>query len=178
MAERQVENVVIEIPRGSRNKYEYDKEKKVFKFDRVLFSSIVYPCEYGFFPNTLALDGDPLDALVLTSEPTFPGCEIDVYPVALFDMVDYNGRDQKILCVPKNDPLCNFVETLEQVPPHLLAKITDFFENYTKLEEKKVIVMGWKGLEEAVSVLNGTKSRYLVARKYVKNEINIEKKIF
>ncbi len=174
MAERQVENVVIEIPRGSRNKYEYDRDKKVFKLDRVLFSSIVYPCEYGFFPNTLALDGDPLDALVLTSEPTFPGCEIDVYPVALFDMEDYDGRDQKILCVPKNDPLCNIVEMLEKVPPHLLAKITDFFENYKKLEKKKVIVMGWKGLEEAVSILNETKSRYLVAYKNMESEMNVE----
>src|SRR5664279_5606360 len=103
MTERQVESVMIEIPKGSRNKYVYDKEKKVVKFDRMLYSSMVYPCEYGFFPNTLALDREPLDALVLTWEPTFPGCVIDVYPVALFDMKDVKGRDEKILCVPKND---------------------------------------------------------------------------
>lgn len=160
MADRQVESVIIEIPKGSRNKYEYDKEKKVIKFDRMLFSSMVYPCEYGFFPNTLALDGDPLDALVLTWEPTFPGCIIDVYPVALFDMEDDKGRDQKILCVPKSDPLWNYIEIIEQVPPHLLKEITHFFETYKNLEGKHVMVIGWEGLEEAVNILEEAKTRH------------------
>ena len=159
MTERQVESVIIEIPKGSRNKYEYDKEKKVIKFDRMLFSSIVYPCEYGFFPNTLALDGDPLDALVLTWEPTFPGCIIDVCPVALFDMEDDKGRDQKILCVPRSDPLWNYIKTIEQVPPHLLKEITHFFETYKNLEGKLVIVIGWGGLDEAINILEEAKSR-------------------
>ena len=96
MTERPVESVLIEIPKGSRNKYEYDKEKKVIKYDRMLFSSMVYPSDYGFFPDTLALDGDPLDAMVLTWEPTFPGCIIEVHLVALFDMEDDKGKDQKI----------------------------------------------------------------------------------
>ncbi len=153
--------MIIEIPKGSRNKYEYDKEKKMVKFERMLFSSMMYPCEYGFFPDTLALDGDPLDALVLTWEPTFPGCLIDVHPVALFDMEDDKGRDEKILCVPETDPLWNYIETLEQVPPHLLKEITHFFETYKNLENKQVQIFGWQGLEEAVNVLKEAKSRYI-----------------
>ena len=165
MTERQVENVLIEIPKGSRNKYEYDKEKKVIKFDRMLFSSMVYPSDYGFFPDTLALDGDPLDAMVLTWEPTFPGCVMDVHLVALFDMEDDKGRDQKILCVPKNDPLWNYIETIEQVPPHLLKEITHFFETYKHLEHKHVEVIGWEGLEAAVNIIQEAKSRYIEQNK-------------
>ncbi|MFZ2500277.1 MAG: inorganic diphosphatase [Methanosarcina sp.] len=160
MTERQVESVIIEIQKGSRNKYEYDKEKKVIKFDRMLFSSMVYPSDYGFFPNTLALDGDPLDAMVLTWEPTFPGCVMDVHIVALFDMEDDKGRDQKILCVPETDPLWNHIETIDQVPPHLFKEITHFFQTYKNLEDKCVRVIGWKGLEEALTVLQEAKSRY------------------
>ena len=165
MTERLVENVLIEIPKGSRNKYEYDKEKKVIKFDRMLFSSMVYPCDYGFFPDTLALDSDPLDAMVLTWEPTFPGCVIDVNLVALFDMEDDKGRDQKILCVPKSDPLWNYIETIDQVPPHLLKEITHFFQTYKNLENKRVNVIGWKGLETAVTILQEAKSRYIEQKK-------------
>jgi inorganic pyrophosphatase len=165
MTERQVESVLIEIPKGSRNKYEYDKEKKVIKYDRMLSSSMVYPSDYGFFPDTLAFDGDPLDAMVLTWEPTFPGCVIDVHLVALFDMEDDKGRDQKILCVPKNDPMWNYIETVDQVPPHLFKEITHFFQNYKKLEGKKVNVFGWRDLETAVDILRETKSRYIEQKK-------------
>ena len=165
MTERLVENVLIEIPKGSRNKYEYDKEKKVIKFDRMLFSSMVYPCDYGFFPDTLALDSDPLDAMVLTWEPTFPECVIDVHLVALFDMEDDKGRDQKILCVPKSDPLWNYIETIDQVPPHLLKEITHFFQTYKNLENKHVNVIGWKGLKTAVTILQEAKSRYIEQNK-------------
>ncbi|MDW7732918.1 MAG: inorganic diphosphatase [Methanolobus sp.] len=160
MPERQVENVIIEIPQGSRNKYEYDKEKKMVRFERMLFSSMMYPCEYGFFPDTLALDGDPLDALVLTWEPTFPGCLINVHPVALFDMEDDKGRDEKILCVPETDPLWNYIETLEQVPPHLLKEITHFFETYKNLENKQVQIFGWEDIASAVNILKEAKARY------------------
>jgi inorganic pyrophosphatase len=165
MTKRQVESVIIEIPKGSRNKYEYDKEKKMIKFDRMLFSSMVYPCDYGFFPNTLALDGDPLDVLVLTWEPTFPGCLIDVHPVALFDMEDDMGRDEKILCVPESDPLWNHIESIEQVPPHLLKEIPHFFETYKHLEHKHVKIIGWDGLETAERVLQEAKSRYIRQQK-------------
>jgi len=160
MTGRQIESVIIEIPKGSRNKYEYDKEKKMIKFDRMLFSSMVYPCDYGFFPDTLALDGDPLDVLVLTWEPTFPGCLIDVHPVALFDMEDDKGRDEKILCVPESDPLWNHIESIEQVPPHLLKEIPHFFETYKHLENKHVEIIGWEGLDAAVEILREAKSRY------------------
>jgi inorganic pyrophosphatase len=165
MTERQVENVFIEIPKGCRNKYEYDKEKKMIKYDRMLFSSMVYPSDYGFFPDTLALDGDPLDAMVLTWEPTFPGCLMEVHLVALFDMEDDKGRDQKILCVPKNDPLWNYIETIHQIPPHLLKVITNFFETYKNLEDKRVKVIGWKDFETAVTVLQEAKSRYIEQNK-------------
>ena len=165
MTERQVEPVIIEIPKGSRNKYEYDKKKKVIKFDRMLYSSMVYPCDYGFFPDTIALDRDPLDALVLTWEPTFPGCLIDVYPVALFDMEDDMGRDEKILCVPMSDPLWNYIETIEQIPPHLLKEIIHFFETYKDLENKHVTIIGWEGLETAVNILQEAKSRYIEQNK-------------
>ncbi|KKG07485.1 inorganic diphosphatase [Methanosarcina sp. 2.H.A.1B.4] len=165
MTERQVESVLIEIPKGSRNKYEYDKEKKVIKYDRMLFSSMVYPSDYGFFPDTLALDGDPLDAMVLTWEPTFPGCLIEVHLVALFDMEDDKGRDQKILCVPKNDPLWNHIEAIDQVPPHLLKEITHFFQTYKNLEDKQVKVIGWKDLKTAVDILQEAKSRYIEQNK-------------
>jgi inorganic pyrophosphatase len=165
LTERPVETVLIEIPKGSRNKYEYDKERKVIRFDRMLFSSMVYPSDYGFFPDTLALDGDPLDAMVLTWESTFPGCVIDVHLVALFDMEDDKGRDQKILCVPKTDPLWNYIEHIDQVPPHLLREITHFFQTYKNLEDKKVKVIGWKDFETAVTVLQEAKDRYLEQKK-------------
>jgi inorganic pyrophosphatase len=165
LTERPVETVIIEIPKGSRNKYEYDKERKVIRFDRMLFSSMVYPSDYGFFPDTLALDGDPLDAMVLTWEPTFPSCVIDVHLVALFDMEDDKGRDQKILCVPKTDPLWNYIEHIDQVPPHLLREITHFFQTYKNLEDKKVKVIGWKDFETAVTVLQEAKDRYLEQKK-------------
>ncbi|WP_292372017.1 MULTISPECIES: inorganic diphosphatase [unclassified Methanosarcina] len=165
MTERQTESVLIEIPKGSRNKYEYDKEKKVIKFDRMLYSSMVYPCDYGFFPDTLALDGDPLDAMVLTWEPTFPGCMIDVHIVALFDMEDDKGRDQKILCVPKSDPLWNYIVAVDQVPPHLFREITHFFQTYKTLEGKHVNVFGWKGFETAITILQEAKSRYIEQKK-------------
>jgi len=165
MTERQVENVLIEIPKGCRNKYEYDKEKKVIKYDRMLFSSMVYPSDYGFFPDTLALDGDPLDAMVLTWEPTFPGCLMEVHLVGLFDMEDDKGRDQKILCVPKNDPLWNYIETIDQIPPHLLKVITNFFETYKNLEHKRVTVIGWKDFETAVTILQEAKARYIEQNK-------------
>ena len=100
-----VVDVMIEIPKGSRNKYEYDKERNRLRFDRMLFSAVHYPSDYGFILNTLALDGDALDALVLVWEPTFPGCIIEARPVGLFKMQDEKGPDEKILCVPLYDPL-------------------------------------------------------------------------
>ena len=122
-------DAVIEIPKGSRNKYEFDYEKRMIRYDRMLFSSVHYPSDYGFFPETLALDGDPLDALVLVTEPTFPGCLIEVRPVGLFKMRDEKGPDEKILCVPISDPIWNHIHKLDQIPPHLKLEIEHFFSS-------------------------------------------------
>jgi len=153
--------VVIEIPKGSRNKYEYDKARGVIKFDRMLFSAMHYPSDYGFIPETLAQDADPLDALVLVWEPTFPGCHIEAKPVGLFKMWDEKGPDEKILCVPLFDPLWNHITSLADVPPHLLKEIEHFFKVYKELEEKKVGVEGWEDREAAVEVIRQARERFL-----------------
>lgn len=152
--------VFIEIPKGSRNKYEFDKERQVVVFDRMLFSAVHYPCDYGFIVETLALDGDALDALVMVWEPTFPGCVIEARPVGLFKMVDEKGPDEKVLCVPLSDPLWNHIEKLSDVPPHLLKEIEHFFSIYKDLEEKDVEVEGWEGLDEALKVIREARERF------------------
>lgn len=154
-------DVLIEIPKGSRNKYEYDKEKKMMRFDRMLFSAVHYPSDYGFFPETLAEDGDPLDALVLVGESTFPGCLMAVKPIGLFKMWDEKGPDEKILCVPVADPMWNHIETLEDVPPHLLKEIEHFFTIYKDLEKKKTGIEGWQmERSEAFRIIAESQKRY------------------
>ncbi len=152
--------VMIEIPKGSRNKYEYDHERHAIKFDRMLFSAMHYPSDYGFITDTLAEDGDPLDALVLVWEPTFPGCVMDVRPVGLFKMRDEKGPDAKILCIPLGDPLWNHIKGLGDVPPHLLKEIEHFFTVYKELEQKKTGVEGWEGLEAALATIEDAQERY------------------
>jgi inorganic pyrophosphatase len=151
--------VFIEIPKGSRNKYEYDPEMKRLRFDRTLFSAVHYPSDYGFIPDTLAQDGDALDALVLVSEPTFPGCIIDAKPVGLFKMSDEKGPDEKILCVPLHDPLWNHIESLDGVPPHLLKEIEHFFAIYKDLEEKITGVEGWEDRDAAERAVSEAQRR-------------------
>lgn len=153
-------NVMIEIPKGSRNKYEYDIKRKVLKFDRMLFSAVHYPSDYGFIPDTLALDGDPLDALVLVWEPTFPGCMIEAKPVGLFKMWDEKGPDAKILCVPIKDPLWNHIKDLHDIPPHLLKEIEHFFKVYKDLEEEKTGIEGWDNLPAAIKAIEEAKERF------------------
>lgn len=152
--------VMIEIPKGSRNKYEYDKGKERIKFDRMLFSAVHYPSDYGFIQDTLAKDGDPLDALVLVWEPTFPGCIIEAKPVGLFKMWDEKGPDEKILCVPLYDPLWNHIDSLSDVPPHLLKEIEHFFAVYKELEKKKTGVEGWEDRESAIRIIKESQRRY------------------
>src|SRR3954465_3192419 len=130
-------DVVIEIPRGSRNKYEYDPDRHVIRLDRRLFSATVYPADYGFVPETLALDGDPLDVLVLLEDPTFPGCWVEVRAVGVFWMEDEQGPDAKILCVPSHDPIYEGVAALSQLPPRLLDEVEHFFDVYKMLEPHK-----------------------------------------
>ena len=158
--EQMTVTVMIEIPKGSRNKYEYDKDKKVLRFDRMLFSAVHYPSDHGFIPDTLAQDGDPLDALVLVWEPTFPGCLIEAMPVGLFKMWDEKGPDEKILCVPLSDPLWNYIKSLADVPPHLLKEIEHFFTVYKDLEQKKTGVEGWEDCESAIKVIRESQERY------------------
>ncbi len=151
---------MIEIPKGSRNKYEYDKEREQIRFDRLLFSPVHYPTDYGFIEDTLALDGDALDALVLVWEPTFPGCLIEARPVGLFRMADEKGPDEKILCVPIHDPHWNGITRLDDVPPHLLREVEHFFSIYKDLEKKEVQVDGWEPREEAEVVIREARDRY------------------
>jgi inorganic pyrophosphatase len=138
---------IVEIPKGSRNKYEWDHEHDMIKLDRFLFSSTVYPTDYGFIPDTLSLDGDPLDVMVLVSEPTFPGCLIEVKPIALFRMEDDQGIDDKILALPLTDPGWNTLESLD-------------FTVYKQLEHKKVEVDGWYPCEDALKVIEDSRERF------------------
>ena len=161
MAEKEITvDVLIEIPKGSRNKYEYDKVKKVVRYDRMIFSSMHYPSDYGFVTETLALDGDPLDALVLVSDPTFPGCLIEVKPLGLFRMYDEKGPDAKLLCVPVSDPIWNKLNNLEEVNPHIMKEIEHFFSVYKDLEEKKVGIEGWENKASAIRTIKEAQKRY------------------
>ncbi|HYH11466.1 MAG TPA: inorganic diphosphatase [Thermomicrobiales bacterium] len=150
----------IEIPRGSRNKYEYDEETGVWHLDRVLYSSVHYPTDYGWVPNTLAEDGDHLDILVLVQEPTFPGCMIEARPLGGLDMSDEAGRDFKILAVPEGDPRFSHYQKLEDVGPHWLREIETFFQTYKLLEDKETEVLGWRGRDEAMRELRACRERY------------------
>ncbi|EKU99578.1 inorganic pyrophosphatase [Leptolyngbya sp. PCC 7375] len=141
-------NVLIEITGGSKNKYEFDKDINAFALDRVLFSSVQYPYDYGFVPNTLADDGDPLDGMVIMDEPTFPGCVIAARPIGMLEMIDGGDRDEKILCVPDKDPRYVGVKTLDDIASHRLDEIAEFFKTYKNLEKKVTEILGWKGLDE------------------------------
>lgn len=145
--------VVVEIPKGSRNKYEYDPTLGAIVLDRMLFTSMQYPADYGFIEGTLGADGDPLDALVFVGEPTFPGCRIRARPIGLFRMRDEKGPDEKILCVPLRDPMWSHVEDLDDLNPNLLNEIEHFFAVYKDLEGHKVGVEGFGDRAEALRVI-------------------------
>ena len=152
--------VVIESPQGSRNKYEMDHKTGRIRLDRMLFTSTVYPLDYGFIPNSLAEDGDPLDALVWLDEPTFPGCLVTVRPVAVFWMLDEKGPDAKVLTVPAGDPRREDVSDLGDEPPYLLAEIGHFFDIYKELEPpKSTDVRGWMDRAEAERVISEAQAR-------------------
>ncbi len=145
--------MIVEIPKGSRNKYETDHETGEIFLDRMLFTATRYPADYGFIPGTLAEDDDPLDAMALTSEPTFPGCRIRVRPIGLFVMEDQGRPDHKVLAVPLGEPVWRNATSLDDVPPHLLAEIDHFFTVYKDLEEKKTATLGWRSVDEALAVI-------------------------
>ena len=147
-------NVIIEIPRFSTNKYEMDEELGVMRLDRVLYSPLFYPWDYGFIPQTRYLDGDPVDALVLVMHPTYPGIVIDAKPIGVLEMMDGGKPDEKILCVASKDPRFGDRERLEDLSPHTLAEIHHFFEIYKQLEKTDVTIKGWKGKEEAIRIVD------------------------
>ena len=159
MAEKRTEDfpriieVVVEIPRGSRNKYEFDAEAGVFRLDRVLSSAVFYNFDYGYVVGTLSEDGDATDSLLLIDEPTFPGCHVWARPVGCLEMSDEKGPDFKILCVAVGDPHQAHVKRLSQVRPHRLVEIEHFFQTYKLLEDKTVDVVGWHDADRAREVL-------------------------
>jgi inorganic pyrophosphatase len=152
-------HVLVEIPKGSRNKYEWDEELGAIKLDRFLFSSVAYPTDYGFIPETLGEDGDPLDAMVCVSEPTFPGCMIAVKVIAVFRMRDDEGVDDKILCVPFQDPNWNTMDVLDDLPQFLQDEIAHFFSIYKQPEGLEVEVDGWYDREEALRTIDEARER-------------------
>lgn len=160
MAQNRIVDAFIEIPTGSQNKYEYDEEQGVFRLDRVLYSPMHYPTEYGYLKNTLARDGDPLDIMVLTTFPTFPGCVIRSRVVGVLIMSDEKGEDEKLLAVPADDPRFDQVQSLDDIPPHILKEIEHFFQVYKDLEKKETHIVGWKGVETANQLIDEAMARY------------------
>src|SRR5919202_5850182 len=156
--------VVVEIPRGSRNKYELDKDHGVLRLDRVLYSSVHYPTDYGFIVGTLALDGDALDALVVIDEPTFPGCHIIARPIGVLDMTDEKGPDQKILAVAIGDPRFATIRDLHDLGQHWLREIENFFQMYKALEDKWTDVVGWEDAAAAARVISGARALFARGR--------------
>ena len=153
--------VFIEIPKGSRNKYEIDHATNTVWLDRMLFTATVYPADYGFVEDTLAEDGDALDALVLLDEPTFPGCRIRARTVAVFAMSDEKGRDVKVLCVPATDPRWSHIQDLSNIPAFQLDEIAHFFEVYKAIEPGKgAIVEGWRDREAAAGEVESARARF------------------
>ncbi len=152
---------VVEIPKGSRNKYEIDHETGAVWLDRHLFTAMSYPADYGFVPDTLAEDGDPLDVLILLDEPTFPGVHVRARPVGVFWMRDEAGPDAKVLCVPAGDPRYAHIRDLPDIGEHTLAEIRHFFEVYKALEpHKHTAVREWEGVEAAVAEIRRSQERY------------------
>ncbi len=147
----EIVNAVIEIPKGSRNKYELDKESGAIKLDRVLYSALHYPCDYGIIPRTFYDDGDPFDIMVMVTEPTFPGCVIAARPIALWKMLDRGARDYKVLAVPAKDPLFGHYKDIGDVPPHFLREVFHFFEVYKDLRgpARRAARLGKRGFGQA-----------------------------
>lgn len=147
-------NLVVEIPAGSRNKYEYIAESGVMALDRVLHSSVKYPFDYGFVPNTLAEDGSPLDAMVIMDEPTFAGCLIVARPIGVLDMHDSGAYDGKLLCVPVADPRQRLIRSIKQIAPSQLEDVAEFFRTYKSLEGRVISIGGWRDCDAVDQLLD------------------------
>jgi inorganic pyrophosphatase len=151
---------VIEIPMGTKNKYEVNKEKNKIKLDRVLYSALSYPEEYGYIENTLSADGDPLDVLIISSYPTFPGCLVDARVLGYLKVIDNNLEDEKIIAVVDKDPRFKQLNNLEDIPSHQLIEIKDFFLNYKKLQNIDVKVTDFYKKEDALQLIEECKKRF------------------
>lgn len=160
-------NAIIEIPKGSNNKYEYNKDTGQFYLDRVLYSPVHYPADYGYIPETLAKDGDPLDILVIVTNPTFPGCLIQVKPIGALEMSDIKGPDVKILGVPVADPRLSQISDLDDIPHHVLKEIEYFFSIYKELEGENVITSGWRDTAYAWKEINQATDTYRLRKNQV-----------
>jgi inorganic pyrophosphatase len=153
--------VTIEIPRGSRNKYEFDHERGIFRLDRVLYSSMHYPTDYGFIDGTLSGDGDPLDVLVIVEEPTFSGCHLRARPIGTLMMLDEKGPDEKILAVPRDDPRFSDILDLPDLQEHWPREIAAFFRTYKELQGVQTDVRDWLGAEEAWRLIEECRARFV-----------------
>lgn len=167
-----VVHAIVEIPKGRRSKFEVDKETGLLRLDRYLYSSLHYPGDYGFIPQTLAEDGDPLDILVMVNEPTFTGCLIEARPIGLFKMTDRGLNDYKVLAVPSSDPIFAEYNDLWRVPPHFLREVEHFFGTYKELEGKAgedvVQTLGWEAADKARAEVLACVERYKDQQKAVK----------
>lgn len=153
-------NVVIEIPRGGHHKYEFDEEMQEIKLDRVLHSAMFYPADYGFIPHTRSEDGDHLDALVIITDPLFPGCVVSVRVIGMLDMEDEAGRDWKVVAVAEKDPKLSHLKTMGDLDSHYKKEIEQFFKEYKELEHKKVSVKGWLPKDDAVAHVERAWKKY------------------
>jgi len=163
-------NVVVEIPKYSNNKYEFDKKEKVFRLDRVLFSPLHYPGDYGFIPQTLAEDGDPLDALVAVDHPTFPSCVIECRPVGVLYMNDGGENDHKLIMVPVGSPRSKDIKTVDDFRAHYLKEVDYFFNVYKDLEGKKTKTFGWDDGTAAKKLIEDSVERYKIENKDLKEK--------
>jgi inorganic pyrophosphatase len=157
----EIVRAIIEIPKNSVNKYEYDSALGLFRLDRALYSPMHYPGDYGFIPGTLADDGDPLDIMVLVDEPSFTGCMMEARPVGLLHMVDGKENDQKVLAVPTRNPRYDSIHTIDQVFPHIRREIEYFFSIYKELQGAKTKMEGWGGPRDVRRVITESRQSYL-----------------
>lgn len=151
---------IIEIPMGTKNKFEVNKKTGKIKLDRVLYSALTYPGEYGYIDETLSGDGDPLDILIISSYPTFPGCIVDARVVGYLKVIDNGTEDEKIIAVVDKDPRFNEIIEMKDVPEHKLIEIKDFFQNYKNLQKVQVTIDKFYGTKEAIEIIEKAKERY------------------
>lgn len=160
----EVVRMIVEIPKNSSNKYEYDMELNLFRLDRALYSPMHYPGDYGFVPGTLAEDHDPLDVLCLVQEPSFTGCLMTVRPVGILMMKDAKEGDEKVLAVPTRNPRYDQIHTMDQIFPHVRREIEHFFAIYKELQGAKMEITGWGGPKEARAAITSCRARYLESK--------------